>query len=384
MRSSPWPVLLPAVLAVLLPAACQAPGLVPQPETAEGEGEGSEGEGEDAPIAVDITRLHVVNGALEESPLELGGAVPVAGGSFAGGPALIAVEVVDGRQTGALLVFKDPLAGEPPVRIADALEAGGTRVTGEAAFGDLDGDGDSDVVVHLQPAFRRLILLDEAGAPHLVDTRFEGFHGAMAPFDVDEDGAPDVVLTGGNGDMVVLRVEDDQPVASVRNARHRVGDYGYCIESFLTVGAGLFGVGDVCAAFDVNLPAPPSGPDRLFALDASLTATASVDLGADGTSGVFAHRDQIAVIIGGTSTLLVAPPLPAAVTTFAAQPALGSADLDGGGEPTLLLAPRTGATPPPGAMVIAGLDLERLPAPVVLDLDGDGADDVVVVRPAGP
>lgn len=343
---------------------------------------GVEGEGEGEGLSATSSFLHLEGGVVVEDPLALDDLVPVGAGRFGGAPVVVGASVVDGALDGDLVIVVDPLGAATRSRVSGVFVPDVSLPRATVAFADLDGDGAFDLAVG--DRFGLSIVLSTESGPVLSGSRAAVGRGSLAIHDVDDDGHVDVVVAGFNGESTVATTIDGTTTFRTVSGRHRVGDLGYCLSAFGVVDDVLCGVGEVCAAFDPALPSPPRGSDRLFTLDAALAPIATIDTGLEAVDRAFTDGTDLLVAgfaadasldrVGPSRTIAADPALENTRTRLDAF-VVAVADIDGSGTPTLVV--ESGG--PPAAEV---LTLQQDTFVGVVDLDGDGDDDVVVARRA--
>jgi hypothetical protein len=212
--------------------------------------------------------------------------------------------------------------------------------------------------------------------------------GAPAAFDIGNDGQPEVIIAGLNGDQHILRVDGGSPsVASSPFVSLEVGRDWFCLESFGVVDDRLYASGSFCGTEDTT--GRPDGPDRLFQLNENLTATGSIETPLDDTTRILDGAGQI--FLAGR-TFQENPDRDGPLSTASASSALdGDAqvlvesdprsvgDIDGDGQRSLFV---VGPATPPERDDIVWLDEapRDVFGPHIIDIDGDGVDDAVITR----
>lgn len=359
---------------------------------ADGEGEG------DAPVPVRLThsQLVVVDGVLIEEPFVGALGHPLASGRLRGRVVLLAAEVVDEAYSGALLIHDDPFvtpAGQV-TRIDGIWAPNEFEPSLEAAFGDLDDDGDDDVVIRSSSGLLSVIGDDGSDLVLIAPPRrLDGFRGPHTFFDMDDDGDNDVVIAGLNGDSHVVDLEAGVVRIATVNARPFVGALGYCPTAFVTFDDRLLVRSEVCAS-DGTVPAPPTGPDRVFVVDAgagaALAVGASADTGLEERGIAFIHDGGL-VLTGSaflSSTSRSGDPRSVVVrrqqdelevARIANSRTLGTADLDGDGVAALIFLSSIVEAPAAGAIVIDD-DPSRARVRSLVVVVGQDRDTVLVTR----
>jgi hypothetical protein len=162
-------------------------------------------------IEFGATRVHAVAGEVIEEPLVVTGMLPIAAGMFDGAPTVVGKGIVDGQLDGALVLMRDPFGLDADVTRLEGVFATGVDLPAvEAVFSDLDGDGAGDLA--LREGYGALhVVVARRGGPRVVSTLAPG-RGSIAAFDLDGDGARELIAAGVNGDTVVARHRGQHPV----------------------------------------------------------------------------------------------------------------------------------------------------------------------------
>ncbi|MEO1279760.1 MAG: FG-GAP-like repeat-containing protein, partial [Planctomycetota bacterium] len=266
------------------------------------------------------------------------------------------------------------------------------------AMGDLDGDGDNDLVVVNTANDDISVLLNDGAGALALEVRFAvgSEPVAVAIADLDGDGDNDLVVANGTGDDVSVLLNNgdatfapgvpygltDRPTSIVLGDLDGDGDTDLAVA--------VDGIGEGVVGVLLNNGNATFAPEVSYSVGQLPEAIALADLDGDGDNDLAVVNlidDTVTVLVNGgdatfpTSTLLNVGDQPNAV-------ALG--DLDGDGDHDLVVANFSDddvsvllnngdATFAPGVRYTVG----RLPVAVAIgDLDGDGDHDLVVAKTA--
>ncbi|MDP2345610.1 MAG: hypothetical protein Q8O67_31995 [Deltaproteobacteria bacterium] len=357
---------------------------------------GDLGEGDFAePVVLGFSRLVIADGVISEAPFDIdpGLGHPLAAGTLGDDVVVLAAEIVDEAYSGALLVHRNPFAVDVVTTRFDELwEPEGFELGIEATFGDLDDDGDDDLVVRSSHD-RVAVIVDEDGALVALGStqRLVGHGQPHALFDVDGDGDNEAAMAGLNGDSHVVDTNDGAVVVDTVNARPFVGALGYCARAYVVVADELFVRGEVCAG-DGSVPSPPTGPDRVFVVaDGALAVSStSADSGLEAGQQAFAFDERL--VVSGTAFLqsldrsgdprsvVIGPSANTlAVTPLANLSVVGAADLDGDGVAALVFLSTRDIEPPADSIVVDTDPVLARVSSVVVVKGGVGAGDIVLI-----
>jgi uncharacterized protein (DUF2141 family) len=285
------------------------------------------------------------------------------------------LDVMVGEQGGAFSYFKNTGTAVAPALVSQTGAANpmnGLSVPGDArpAFADLDGDGDLDLVAGASDGtFYYFRNTGSATAPG-----FAAITGASNPLDgrdVGDDSAPAFADLDGDGDLDLMSGELAGQFFYFRNT-------GSVVTPAFTP---ITGASNPMNGFDVGSNSNPAFGD--------VDGDGDLDLVAGDSTGAFAMFENT---VSATSPVFAqrtggANPLSGFNATSRSAPALG--DFDGDGDLDLVSGRDDGgfaafrnqrSKPIPKVLAeasLTGLDAGNLSTPALADLDGDGDLDLV-------
>jgi uncharacterized protein (DUF2141 family) len=285
------------------------------------------------------------------------------------------LDVMVGEQGGAFSYFKNTGTAVAPALVSQTGAANpmnGLSVPGDArpAFADLDGDGDLDLVAGASDGtFYYFRNTGSATAPG-----FAAITGASNPLDgrdVGDDSAPAFADLDGDGDLDLMSGELAGQFFYFRNT-------GSVVTPAFTP---ITGASNPMNGFDVGSNSNPAFGD--------VDGDGDFDLVAGDSTGAFAMFENT---VSATSPVFAqrtggANPLSGFNATSRSAPALG--DFDGDGDLDLVSGRDDGgfaafrnqrSKPIPKVLAeasLTGLDAGNLSTPALADLDGDGDLDLV-------
>lgn len=215
------------------------------------------------PVEIELSLLSREEGGdVVETSLDLDLAHPVASGRIADSLVVLSAEVEDRAHTGTMLVFLDPfgVAPPPPLRVEGvwSVESTGDNVGLRAVWGDIDDDGDDDVIAHCVHPFVIAILNDNGALRVVGPVRTDlSAQTAGALFDIDGDGDVEAVFADGGFDRKGAVYDVNGGITAVASdvTHFEIDGDDHCVAGWFTIRSEIWALASGCGNDDD--PSPP-------------------------------------------------------------------------------------------------------------------------------